>query len=860
MDAKENVTAKAAEGEKTPMSLADLGLEDEQTPAEKSEAQAKEEHKTITRKDGVKIEQISAIDPKDAEEHPQMKVPRPENTKLTSYDMQTQHLKGDTRPSVSVKGNQPAKHEYQEGHVIPAHAKGTFAKEQANAIDTVKQGEATVNMEGLTRGDDNNPKVESENYTIVSNVNDIAKNPTRDKTVVPPIQRTLNHLHDLADKGIQRTENEMMAAGGRIDEAKEKYVESRYKTLMERSKQSPNLKKKIDFYLKAMETDPSFDGATDYMKKGYILFKVANDNSIGITDKSFGLAQESIKGRRNSAEAAKNISETVEGANGDKYDNENQVVLGNADEYRNAIPVKSSDEVAAEKSSGTVGTVIQLEESAFNDLDKEGDDGLYADQVKENLSQEVLDPNKDIPINPNQNVPVSATITTSDAIAAETTKSPAVVVEPDVFNPDVTDDMRVEVGSSELERGLIEPDIPTDDIMLDEMNQEAKKVESEIERMYGVSDEKYRQMEIDYLRQAAKLLNINGDANSLINISEGGAVNLNTALKLFKQQDMASGSTRNLKATWPLMFTGMPAEMTAFSGQELTQFIDTLQSGFVPTEQNPNPQPSMAQLRSVFSALYNHFVNPGRPNFDGWLHQIASNDFYDLIFAQYKAQFHSNNYLAYQCPKRGCAKLFLEKKNIMDMVRFPDPDENGKDSKVKERFEAILKKDSVMTNLYRTNPIPINQYFAMSFITPSIYSMSFEPASLSLNFKKKYEAVIGFLPMLDAVWIIDHRNGGKKHRIEFGVIPNDLEKTVMRKVNGLTKILSTFNVDQRSIIYGEYLKVVKNMQKEEISYQIPATKCPVCGTEIPAEITDPIGALFTRARLSIEAASTPALL
>jgi hypothetical protein len=50
------------------------------------------------------------------------------------------------------------------------------------------------------------------------------------------------------------------------------------------------------------------------------------------------------------------------------------------------------------------------------------------------------------------------------------------------------------------------------------------------------------------------------------------------------------------------------------------------------------------------------------------------------------------------------------------------------------------------------------------------------------------------------------------------------------------------------------------MNQDDISYYIPATKCPICKSEIPQYATDPIGALFMRARLSIEAASTPALL
>jgi hypothetical protein len=234
------------------------------------------------------------------------------------------------------------------------------------------------------------------------------------------------------------------------------------------------------------------------------------------------------------------------------------------------------------------------------------------------------------------------------------------------------------------------------------------------------------------------------------------------------------------------------------------------------------------------------------------MRSISSADFNNLIFSQYVAQFENNNYLSYQCPKKGCSRLFLEKKNIMDMISFPN-------DKTRERFEKIRKGESVVSGLYKTPPVPINEYFAISFAVPSIYSMNMEQASMNKEFKKKYSSVVGFLPMIEGVYIIDRRNN-KFHKIDFGVIKDSIEKTTTRKVQGIMKIMVQFNIDQRSKIYGEYLKVIKNMANDDISFHIPSTKCPKCGTEIPEYPTDPIGALFMRARLSIEAASTPALL
>ena len=887
MSEKQNATKV----EEKKMTLEDLGLEDESTPAEKSDALAKKgESSFIQRQDGVKIETKSFINPEDAVEKPHMSVPRPETIKRTSVELETQKLKGDSRPSVTVNGNQPAKDEYQDGHVIPKHALGSFNEQQAReAREQAKQLEGTnadtINMQGLTRGDDITKEQE---LSIVTDVNQIAKNPTTaSKPYVSPIQRNLNHLHDLADKGIQRTENEMSSIGGRIEEGKEKYIEYRYKSLMDRAKTSKNLKKKIDYYKKMMDTEPAFDGASDYEKKGYILFKVAKDETIGITDKSFGLAPESIKGyRRNSADNSKHIQSTVDGASETESFDGDQVVIGSA-ERNDDIPVRKSKNVTPieeenEHSTGGIGTVIEKVDSAFDEIDKELDDvGVESDYTPEmdipvRNKSGIGAPAGTADLSNNMQISTESTIlqggsemdsnfTENEKDKKAATIDKAEVKQREEIVPDTEDDTfgtnaprernvvhEAEVVSSELERGLVKMDDPIDPdlTVLDDINNEKSEAESEYMRLYGLTEDQYRKMELDYLKQAADVFKITSEDNDLSSIAEAGAVNLNTALKIFKQQDTTS--LRTMKATWPLMFTGIPAETTAFSGQELTQLIDDLQAGFVPTRDNPNPEPSMAQLRSVFTSLYRHFVNPGRPSFNDWLHRISSIDFYDLIFAQYNAQFYHNNYLAYQCPKHGCSKLFLEKKPVMDMVVFPN-------DKVKERFNAIMHKDSVITNLYRTEPVRINDHFAMSFRTPSVYSMTFEPASLNPADKSKYSSIVGFLPMLDAVWIIDDRNR-KKHRIDFGIVKDDLEKTVLRKIKGILQIMSTFNVDQRSIIYGEYLKIVTSMQKESITYQIPETKCPVCGTVIPAETTDPIGALFTRARLSIEAASTPALL
>ena len=643
------------------------------------------------------------------------------------------------------------------------------------------------------------------NFNVITDINKIAKNPiSSTKNQISGPQRMLNDLNALADKGIEREKNELSAPGGRIDEAKQKYVEDRYASLIKRSKVSKQLANKIKFYEDAMETDPCFDGISDYERKGYILYKVANDDSIGITDKSFGLAQESIrKNRMSSAEATKSV-DNMTGNQIDDEGNEDQFVLGTGSEDA-IMRVASSDDVTAEKESNEIGTNPVAIDTVFNEAERIVEEGIQEDPEDEIISAEQAEAEDAMP--------------------------------------------EVEVKSSEMVNDLINPESSITEEVMDDINEEVKDKDPFMEA-YGITNDAYDKMRIDYLKNAAQLLNIE-EKNDLNDLEQSTTVNLNTALKMFMQQKKAQ-NTQPLHVTWPLMHTGIPVITTAFSGQELTQFIDDIQDGFVGDENNPNPEPTVEQLMSIFSALYNHNVGRGRPTFTTWLKSISSADFNNLIFSQYVAQFESNNYLSYQCPKKGCSRLFLEKKSIMDMISFPN-------DKTKERFEKIKRGESVVSGLYKTPPVPINEYFAISFAVPSIYSMNFEPNSLSKEFRAKYSSVTGFMPMFEGVYVIDRRNN-KFHKIDFGVVKDSIEKTTIRKVQGIMKVIVQFNIDQRSKIYGEYLKVLKNMTGDDISYHIPHKKCPICQSEIPEYATDPIGALFMRARLSIEAASTPALL
>ena len=635
-------------------------------------------------------------------------------------------------------------------------------------------------------------------FNIIKDVNQIATIKTHAKTYVDPAVAKLKEYSDLADKGIARTEAQMTAPNGRIKEGKEKYILARYETLTERAKSSKNLNKKIEFYKKAMASDPRFDDINEYEYKGYILYKVAHDDSIGITDKSFGLAQEAFRGaRKSSADINKQMKNIVEEAP-DMDDDDSTIVLGTTD--KNKLPKKEDIPEFNLEPADTSPVVVP-------DLPPVGEAQEEIPLIEPDEVQEPDDPKP-------------------------TTPTPTVEVGESV--PDEISDLLAPEDSAEAEA-------------IRENNAQISE-QTEVMEKFGVSSQELTEIAENYYKEASAMLGI-ADMTEIDAMfgdsSNGDDIGLNAALRIYLNQHPEARNP--VRTIWPLMCTGKPIVSTALSGQEFSQFLDDISTGLFEGEQFKE-EPDIEKLRSIFTALYKHYVNQGGVSFSSWLKTIAAPDMTDLIFSQYNALFSHNNFMSYQCRKKGCVKLYLEKKKVMDMIVFNDDD-------CKKRFASICKKEAIGSDLYHTPPIMINDTFAFSFSTPSIYSMYFERSSLSEHDRKKFSSVVNLLPAIHSVYLLDHRNK-TRNRINFGVDPKSLENTTMRKVNGLMRILITFDTDQRAKLLSEYIKVIRAMDKNYLTYQIPASKCPSCGSIIEAEPINPFSALFTRAHLSTEVASS----
>ena len=606
-------------------------------------------------------------------------------------------------------------------------------------IETQQEGpkKAIPRPDTVGQADDNG-------FQVVTDINSIAKIPIREAT--DPIKETWDNFNELMEEGIIREKNELSAPNGRIAEGKEKYVEDKYRFLMQRAKESSSLNNKIKELEKAMEIDPGFDDITDYERHAYILYKIAKDNTLGIDDRSFGLHESVIKKSRNTSKAnEKHIEQMVNGSSENKVETP-EVIVDEA--TQSIIPEEKEEEKPKENLN-----IINSPNDDEDDLDE--------------LLEEVPEPQ-------------------------------VKVVENNTLNVDDNEEDEVE-----------EADI-------DEATQ--------------------KQIEQEYYKDVKKLLwKENGIPDDFSSYTVGNSINLKSALQNIQQTTLYS--------SWPLIYSGIPYKCSAFSGEELTQFIDD----FTRTLRD-NATPNLNNARDIYYPFYRHDLNNNKGEFEDWLRRIASDDINSLVFGQYNAIFKDCNYFTYRCPKKSCGKIFLQQKPIMDMIQFPNDD-------AKKSFYDILGNDASSNNLYKTAPIPISSQWAFAFSAPSIYTIGFEPLSVSEETRKKYANTLFLMAYVEGIYQIDHVNK-KFNKVDFGGFKGDIEKTVLRKVKAIHRILKSLTTDQRGILQGEHSKLFNRLRRDELVYKTPESVCPKCGEKIPEEVSDPLNLLFTRAQLSTEAVST----
>ena len=584
---------------------------------------------------------------------------------------------------------------------------------------------------------------------VIRNVDKIAKKP---KTKMDdPIRKNIEGLVDLADHEIERTKAELTGPEGIITKGKEEYVNRQYDRLMSRAKNTPRLAEFIKKIEEIIETEPRFDGITEYERKGYILFTVARDKTVETDNNYFGLKEQTIERiPRMSSDVAKEVDSFTS-----KEDEDDDLSLFDDDSVELGVSPKSA-------------------------LPMQG----YAEdeEIKEEASKKEADDTK-----------------VSNSMAEKEIKE------------DTTD----------------EEDVTYNAALAEEEDPEEKELMADVESDEPeLTDEEIKELSYNYKSQVMQELKLEREGDL-----DGFAIS-NKPIKLKSALQVERSS---YTVTWGLQYTGKPIEMTPISGEELLQL---------------NPQntdmTSINGLRTIFNIMYRHTVGK-KPDIDTWLKQISVYDLDCMIFAMYMANFKDTNYLSYQCPNNKCNNLFINKKDVKDMVVYPNDE-------VKQRFEDILHSRPVKSKLFRTKPIQVSRDYAFSFCTESIYGDMIERAALTDEFASKYANVVQIMANIDTIYKID--NVSKQlYPIDFGVVEDSLSKTVMRKVKAIYEIMKNLSSDEHATLMGEVYKITRTFTDDKISYQIPSTTCGKCNTTIEATPQGALQLLFTRAFLPIGALS-----
>lgn len=679
----------------------------------------------------------------------------------------------------------------------------------------------------IKRGGQNNNN--NDGYQVVS-IGEIAKNPISKPP--DPVRDTFDQLYELTDKGINRTKNEMTAPGGRIDEAKHKYIEHNFAVLMNRAKNNTGLQNHIQAVNDIINSDSRFDGISDYERKAYILYKVAKDNETGISDESFGIKSVSTQGmRKSSAEVSKDVNHMIKSKINDDDDyllDDNKAFI--LDDGGSNFAFKDDEPQEQETS-----TFIEEEKREEFYMDNEKVTEIKQDQnlesekgsieessIKEDsIKEEVTVKQEEQPVTTSSSKDVKQTESEPKKEEIKEDKSNNEHLEMKPASPTVSAETTTPLSPKEpVDDGILTAENPEDDKSA--MIEEVPSPEDE-----ALENEKRQQNQKEFAKSVINMLELN-KSHELDGFSISDSINLNTAI--------ASQRRAPMTIKWGLQYTGTAFEMTPFSGEEIIQF-----------SQDNTDFTSISGLRTIFSNIYRHLVIPNKPSFEAWLKQTSDYDVESLFFGIYISCFKDNNFLTYECPNKSCGKIYIEKRKIEEMVVYPNKETEA-------RFKAILKGDTVSSKLYRTRPVPISEKYAIGFVTQSIWSNLFEPTSLSTEVANQYSTVVNLMPQIDRVYLIDRVNKQLKP-INFGVLDRNLGGTVLRKVKGLNQIFRTFTMDERTKAFIEISKITSSFNNDRIRYQLPESTCPKCGTKIPAANHTPLDLLFIRSQLPIAAVS-----
>lgn len=285
-------------------------------------------------------------------------------------------------------------------------------------------------------------------------------------------------------------------------------------------------------------------------------------------------------------------------------------------------------------------------------------------------------------------------------------------------------------------------------------------------------------------------------------------------------------------ATWVLLDSGIPFTCTALGAVE----IENLDPNKTNTQNG-----RIDALKQMYGTLFRHYTSPNKPEYlEQWVKTISYSDHDNLIFGYYKATFGNCNLITYACDK--CKEVKIKEVPIEDCIKY-------KDDETKKEVQKILKYgDPSHKSEIKAKLIQVSDTLAVSIKSPSIYNIVFEFGVLEAEFTNKFADVLGTVGYIEDIYEIDIQNQ-KLIQIKTKEDPDNITKSVKRRIRSKVEILKTLTPDQYQILTAEIAKI--SMNAERISYCQPKYTCPKCETVIEETEMTAQEMLFMRHQLAL---------
>lgn len=499
------------------------------------------------------------------------------------------------------------------------------------------------------------------------------------------------------------------------------------------------------------------------------------------------------------------------------------------------------------------GSMTSTNESNLNEVDIMGDFDANTPSANETTGTDIPVRNREVSqpspeeIAADNEIPILDEDTFGDdfdPVNEETSALESTVNDGNDFGDDETEDLNGMIETEQEE----EPVDTKDDTLDDNSNPE---VESEPDDSIGITAKDHLELESGYIEENQAIVDDPDETEKKVEESEDTTEHRREILKALVRKKIKPATKRlNIQAftvaenvsansiptnqtkkvsvvKWPLINTGICVRMKEFSGQDIERLRYSLNNN---------------DARNALQMVYEHITSAKPDTFDAWMKSVVFDDYDHLFFAIYCASFVGANYIPIDCQNASCQQKTYVTDDIpfMQMVKFENDE-------AKKEFMRIYKEDPIESKgLIPTTRVAISENYAISFISPTLYSTFMISELLDDDFVQRYNNTISNIPYIYNIYKIDVANQ-RLVPIKWKEYANNEGKTLKSKVITYEHVFNDMTIDELAAVDGCIQKL--NEKTSAVTYQIPETTCPFCKHINKAQVQEPSTLLFLRSQL-----------